>query len=110
MSNNFHYAAYSYLDEWLQKDREFHDALAYENRHDTMLGGDSGREAGTGSLLSEMLCGLARSSQLYHSPRLTIPSESCSIERHDSRIHRPRRPHLHLLSFPDLHHFLFFVH
>ena len=41
MSNNFHYAAYSYLDGWLQKDREFHDALAYENRHDTTA--DEGR-------------------------------------------------------------------
>ena len=30
MSANFHYAAYSYLDEWMSKDREFHSVLGFE--------------------------------------------------------------------------------
>jgi hypothetical protein len=32
MPNDFFYAAYSYLDEWMSKDQRFHGNLAYENR------------------------------------------------------------------------------
>jgi hypothetical protein len=28
MLNNFHYGAYSYLDEWMRKDRRFHETLS----------------------------------------------------------------------------------
>lgn len=30
MPNNFHYAAYSYLDQWMMKDRKLHSGLAAE--------------------------------------------------------------------------------
>jgi len=36
--NNFHYAAYSYLDEWVNKDRRFHSILAEENSTATSAG------------------------------------------------------------------------
>jgi hypothetical protein len=35
MPNNFYYAAYSYLDEWMQKDSRFHQILAFERRAET---------------------------------------------------------------------------
>jgi hypothetical protein len=31
IQNNFYYAAYSYLDEWMSQDSQFHKALAFES-------------------------------------------------------------------------------